>query len=598
VPERESFMKVNFTAKSWIGVPPWILIGAVLILLPIFSYMTFETIHRQRERSLHLLREKGAALIRSFEAGTRTGMMGRMGDFQLQRLLMETALQPDIVHLIVTDADGTVLASSDPTQIGKPYGTDLNLKSLLQEKILRWRMIQTSQGESVCEVYRRFTPTETADRLHRNRMRPERPAPIFPFPEPEIPKDRIIFIGLDTTPVEEAMKMDMRHTVIMGVVLLMIGITGVLLLFLVQGYRSAKQSLSRIKAFSDTLVENMPLGVVALDTNHRLMMHNPAARVLFGWEPLETAELRLPPSLLDLLGDPEIQTAPIVRTLECRMAQGEPIPIEVAAAKLVDETGESLGYVMLVKDLREVESLRKALARSRRLAAIGSLAAGVAHEIRNPLSSIKGFATYFQQRYQDKPEDNELATLMVQEVDRLNRVVTQLIEFSRPIALVLQRCRPEDIVKRAVSLVERQAAERGIRIELQCAEGVPSIGVDPDRMNQVFLNLLLNAMEAMPSGGTISTTIHADEKNRQAVFAIRDTGEGIAPDQLGRIFDPYFTTKSTGTGLGLAIVHQIVEAHHGSIRVSSEPGTGTTVVVAVPLEASPGWSEQSESEAA
>lgn len=592
-------MKMKFTAKSWIGVPPWILIGAVLILLPIFSYMTFETIYRQRERSLHLLREKGAALIRSFEAGTRTGMMGRMGDFQLQRLLMETALQPDIVHLIVTDADGTVLASSDPAQIGNPYGTDLDLKSLLKQKILQWRMIRTPQGESVCEVYRRFTPTEIADRFYRNRLRPERPAPMFPFHEPDVPKDRIIFIGLDTSPVEEAMKMDMRHTVIMGVVLLMIGITGVLLLFLVQGYRSAKQSLSRIKAFSDTLVENMPLGVVALDMKHRLMMHNPAARVLFGWEPVETAERRLPPFLLDLLGDPEIQAAPIVRTLECRMAQGEPIPIEVAAARLVDETGESLGYVMLVKDLREVESLRKALARSRRLAAIGSLAAGVAHEIRNPLSSIKGFATYFQQRYQDKPEDKDLATLMVQEVDRLNRVVTQLIEFSKPIALALQRCRPVDILQRAVSLIERQASEKGIHIELESAEGMPPIGVDPDRMNQVFLNLFLNAMEAMPSsGGTISTAICVDKKNRQIVFSIRDTGEGIAPDQLGRIFDPYFTTKSTGTGLGLAIVHQIVEAHHGSIRVSSEPGAGTTVLVSVPLEANLAWSEQSGSEAA
>jgi two-component system sensor histidine kinase HydH len=579
-------MSIKSAIKSWIGIPPWILIGAVVVLFPIFSYMTFETIHQQRERSLHLLREKGASLIRAFEAGTRTGMMGRMGEFQLQKLLMETALQPDIVHLIVTDVNGTVLASSDPSQIGQSYGLDLDLHAIVQEKKLRWRMITLSQGISVCEVYRRFTPTEPADRFHKNRFRPNRPMPpIFPFPETEEPKNRIIFIGLDTTPVEEAMEMDMRHTIVMSIVLLMIGISGVLLLFLVQGYRSARQSLSRIKALSDTLVQNMPLGVIALDTANRMVMQNPAARSLFSGDNGSGTANSFPASLLALLDDPGIQGGPVVKTIEFRMGDAEPIPIEAAAARLVDDTQSVIGHVILLKDLREVESLRKALARSRRLAAIGSLAAGVAHEIRNPLSSIKGFATYFRQRYGDIPEDNELATLMIQEVERLNRVVTQLIDFSKPVALATRPCAPLDLVKKAVALVERQAEEKGIHIDIRHETPLPAILVDPDRMNQVLLNLLLNAMEAIPSGGAITLSIEPDKKPRNIAIRIRDTGDGIPAEHLSRIFDPYYTTKSTGTGLGLAIVHQIIEAHQGEIQVFSDGGIGTTVCISIPQSA-------------
>jgi two-component system sensor histidine kinase HydH len=583
-----------FSHKSWLGIPPWILIGAVLVLLPIFAVMTVENIHRQKKQSIALLEEKGASLIRSFEAGTRTGMMDRWSGFQLQKLLMETAQQSDIVHLIVTDVEGQVLASSDPEQIGKRYGLDLELSRIIDSGDLRSRTIHTAQNTTAFEIYRRFTPAHVFPGMHRGRMKDRQGPSRTPLSDPprlpgiEVPQDppRIIFIGLDTTSIDQSIQLDMRHTVIMGTVLLLVGCAGIMLLLLATSYRAARSSLSRIQAFSDTLVQNMPMGLAALDMELRIVSINPVALQLLNVsdpEPVgKYASELIPQELLGLLMHPDIHQGPVIQTLECRVSSEEPIPLEINAAKQTDENQSFLGYIILLKDLREVASLRKELARSRRLASLGSLAAGIAHEIRNPLSSIKGFATYFQGRYADIPEDVQTASIMIQEVDRLNRVVTQLLEFAKPVALSVQTVDISELIAQTTILVEKQAKTHRIHIQVQSSENVPQVRVDTDRMNQVFLNLLLNAFESMPEGGILQVSLDRDPGGGHCRISIQDSGSGISPAHLNQIFDPYFTTKSSGTGLGLAIVHNIIEAHQGDIRVESEPGQGTTVTIRLP----------------
>jgi two-component system sensor histidine kinase HydH len=236
----------------------------------------------------------------------------------------------------------------------------------------------------------------------------------------------------------------------------------------------------------------------------------------------------------------------------------------------------------LFKDLREVQALQKALARSQRLASVGSLAAGVAHEIRNPLSSIKGFATYFRERYSHIPEDREVSSIMIQEVDRLNRVVSQLLAFAKPVSINKQPVPVSDVIHKTLKLMERQSGDRQIDIETKIQPGLPLIPMDSDQMGQVLLNLLLNSAESMTSSGriVISATLNQD----RLILQISDNGSGISETHLSQIFDLYFTTKTTGTGLGLAIVHNIVEAHDGDIKVESLAGKGTTVTIRIPFE--------------
>jgi two-component system sensor histidine kinase HydH len=577
--------------KFWTGVPPWILIGVATVLLPIMTFVTIENINRQKEKSIDLLLEKGAALIRSFEAGTRTGMMGRQwGGFQLQQLLSETAQQPDIVHLLVTDDTGRATAHSNPDRIGAIHGGELDLKNISRDQTLRWRQIIGPDGENVFEVYRRFIPSGPPGgvgmmRRHMQQMmgresQPHRP----PSNIPE--SDRIIFVGLDMSPIEEAHRADVRHAVVMGIILLLFGFAGFTLLFVIQSYRATRASLSRIKAFSDTVVENVPIGLLALDHEGKIAAFNNAAASILKLSAPEVLGLEagriIPPELLAEIHQSKNRPDVIEKEIVCQTADGRTVPLEIGTSSLRDENNVFLGNVLLFKDLTEVQALRREVARSQRLASLGRLAAGVAHEIRNPLSSIKGFATYFKQRYTNHPEDQQTADIMIQEVDRLNRVVGQLLEFARPITVNKQRISLPDLLKDSIKLIEEQAAAKGVSVQIQNAAGTDSAWGDPDRINQILLNLYLNAIDAMESGGELKVALSSNMANSEIYIKISDTGWGISPEHLPKIFDPYFTTKSTGTGLGLAIAHNIVDALGGKITVESVKQKGTTFTVALP----------------
>jgi two-component system sensor histidine kinase HydH len=455
--------------RFWAGIPPWIFIGAVVVLFPIFTFMTIQNINRQNESSLRLLLEKGAALIRSFEAGTRTGMGMHWSAVQLQKLLTETAQQSDILYLLVADANGTILAHGDPSHIGKSHGRGLNLIQIARSKKAQWRLLAKPDGKKIFEVFRRFSPAEGPLGMRRGRMMMQM---WFGLDANErmniLQTDLIIFVGLDMASVEEAKSSDIKHTVIMGVILLLIGFAGIILLFLAQNYRAARTSLSRIKAFSDNLVQHMPIGLVAVDDHYNITSVNQVAKSILNITNKEVigenAEQILPGELWQMLESLDDEKRIIEKEIDCNVSKGEVIPLEVGATLLNDENGTFLGYVLLLKDLSEVRSLRKEIARSQRLASVGRLAAGVSHEIRNPLSSIKGFATYFKERYHDVPENQQISDLMIQEVDRLNRVVGQLHEFARPITISKKPIQLKTFIENSIKLVERQAFENNIEV--------------------------------------------------------------------------------------------------------------------------------------
>jgi two-component system sensor histidine kinase HydH len=585
--------------KFWTGVPPWVLIGAVAVLLPIVVFVTVENINRQKEKSSRLLLEKGAALIRSFEAGTRTGMMGRQwGGFQLQQLLAETAQQPDIVYLMVTDETGKAIAHNSPEQIGRIHGAELDLKKISGTKNLQWRQITQPDGQNVFEVYRKFIPSGPSRgmgmmRRHMQMMGRQSQSG---WQENENISDlaQIIFVGMDMSPIEEAHLADVRHAVIMGAILLLVGFAGFTLLFLVQSYRATRTSLSRIKAFSDNVVENVPIGLLALNHQGIIAAFNRGAEAILQRNAPQAigqpADRIIPAELLDEINHSKNQADVIEKEIECKITDGKMVPLEIGVSSLKDENDVFLGNVLLFKDLTEVRTLRREVARSQRLASVGRLAAGVAHEIRNPLSSIKGFATYFKERYPDRPEDQQTADIMIQEVDRLNRVVGQLLEFARPISIEPKVISLDALLNDAVRLIEDQAAEKKISVKTRKTTQLDTAWGDADRINQILLNLFLNAIDAMKNGGELNVEISSYDHG-EICIAVSDTGCGISPQHLSRIFDPYFTTKSTGTGLGLAIAHNIAEAMGGRILVESRENRGTTFSVILPSSKEGGSNE-------
>jgi len=264
----------------------------------------------------------------------------------------------------------------------------------------------------------------------------------------------------------------------------------------------------------------------------------------------------------------------------CQCSEGL-IPLSISSSQLRDETGKVIGAVIIIRDLREIKELQEKVRRAERLASLGRLAAGIAHEIRKPLSSIRGFAHYFQGKFDPETKDVKYAKAMVGEIDRLNRIIESLLHFARPVEPERQPISVEDVLNHTLRLIQTDIDAKEAKVVTDVADGIPDVMLDRDQMIQALLNILLNAVNAVKKDGEIRVSIYPEVDSLHIV--ISDTGPGIPTKDLPKIFDPFFTAKKDGTGLGLAIVHRIIENHGGEIGVDSKAGEGATFTIRLPL---------------
>ena len=239
--------------------------------------------------------------------------------------------------------------------------------------------------------------------------------------------------------------------------------------------------------------------------------------------------------------------------------------------------GSLVGRELKVR--RKQQETELALARSQQLSLVGQMAAGVAHEIKNPLASIKGAVEILVDKDTPEPAREEFGYIVVRETRRIDRTLRDFLEFGRPRESKVKAMDLSETVAAGLRQMESQAITAGVT---RCREIEPGVIVaaDAEKMHQVMLNLLLNALEATPKGGTV--TIRVESTGRTARLSVADTGAGIPADALERVFDPFYTTKSSGSGLGLAVVKQIIENHNGAIKVESTCGHGTTFTITLP----------------
>ncbi|RJP19429.1 MAG: sensor histidine kinase [Candidatus Omnitrophota bacterium] len=262
---------------------------------------------------------------------------------------------------------------------------------------------------------------------------------------------------------------------------------------------------------------------------------------------------------------------------------GDLIPLQVSTVPLM-ENGALTGLVVTFHDLSSIRKLEEQLRRQDRLAALGRMAAGVAHEIRNPLGIIRGSAELLRKRFGELPNEDGLSDFIIEEVNRLSRVVNDFLMFARPPLPSLEEMSVSSLFETILAYVKSQPGTEQYRIVEEIEPDLPPIAVDANLFRQAFLNLWLNAQQAMPDGGTI--TIRAQKMNhKELAIEIADEGIGISPDHLDRIFDPFYTSKDNGTGLGLSLVHQIIDSHHGRVEVESIPKRGSRFRLIFPTAA-------------
>lgn len=240
--------------------------------------------------------------------------------------------------------------------------------------------------------------------------------------------------------------------------------------------------------------------------------------------------------------------------------------------------------------------LEEKLNQTERLAALGEMIAGISHEIRNPLGIIRSTAEMLYGRIENDRQ-KRLSSIIVEEASRLNDILTEFLDFARPKSLRPSKCHVEDILERNLKVLEPEFQKFGVQIERQYESGNFAIEADADMLYRAFVNILANALQAMPEGGTLkvrSVLTNGRHGVPQMELTIQDTGHGIPQELHKKIFNPFFTTREKGTGLGLAIVQSIIDSHHGEIEVRSEKGQGTSMVIRLPLYQPPSEPETGE----
>jgi len=541
-------------------------IGLVsLVLLGLLTFLTLHRLDKNRVLWQESLSRQGAFILASFEAASRAGMrMMRQrrppGEERLQYLAEEVGRFGLVEEFFLLDENGRVVIDSDPAQVGTVREDAAELWSKAGPAFAGF----TDRGFVVARLFR--------------------PAGVFghhppPWFRPELQEigPRLGVVRLPLAEYQASRRAEVRQAIGLGAAIF-IGGLGLIIALL---FTHDRRLLTRLRLTTGHLVDQMPAGLLSTDEKGRLVTANLTARRLCRLGPGE--EIR--GGLEEVLG-PEVRARLMalrpeesLTELETELTSGEEmIPVDLTAVRLRPTQEDPTAFILLLRDLRQVRELEERLKRSERLAALGRLSAGVAHEIRNPLSSIRGLAQYLRDRLPKDSEEAGYAEVMIGEADRLNRVVSDLLAYARPRPPQAGPADLNRLAERVVGLTAERAAAAGGAVALDLDSSLGPVLLDEDQMTQVILNLILNALEAGAKRIEVSTC----PRNGEAVLRVADDGPGVAEESRERIFDPFFTTKAKGSGLGLSLSLRIVEEHGGRMALKDSQ-RGALFEVVLPL---------------
>lgn len=548
------------------------LLATTFVLLVVVGFLTYLNYNREEDLLKNHLKRQGITIIQALEAGARTGMMDMMWEEnQIQSLFRETAKGPNIDRILLVDKNNNIITDSAADTTGWVNNQFLEPQGQNETKTLVYKNLT---GQNIFRVIRNFIPLNGNQNIRNHGMSGGCMDNCF---YGRLQKGRFyIVLDLKMQEYQAAQREDVRLAIFYGLILFIIGSASLYFLLLAQNYYVAKRTLKTMESYTQNVVESMPNGLISLDKEQCIETINRNAINLLK---LDADKVKGRP-LGEVLRNCQIPETFLPgediyqKQVECHLNDGTTVPLSTTSSRLKDEKGEIIGSVIILRDLRDIRALEKQVQRSERLASLGHMAAGIAHEIRNPLGSIKGFAQYFRNKFPEGSEDRNYAGVMINEVDRLNRVIQDLLNFAKPQEPKLSLVEIQPLIRHVLKLVQQDIRANNIHvIESFPKEPLITIMADADMIMQVFLNLFLNAIEAMDSNGRLEISLVQNENELE--ISVSDTGPGIPPENHSRIFDPFFTSKKEGTGLGLAIVHRIMESHNGDIDVESIPGKGT-----------------------
>jgi len=353
--------------------------------------------------------------------------------------------------------------------------------------------------------------------------------------------------------------------------------------------KAATQSLATLRALHERIVESIRSGVVTTDLQRRIYTFNAAAAEITGYH---EADVRgqdasiffgdLKQIIADSMTAAGATEANPRFEADCLTADGLRLRLGFTVSPLFSELGDTTGTVITFQDLTRIRALEETSRRQDRLAAIGRMAASIAHEIRNPLAAMRGSIQMLRADMEGQSSQTELMEIILRESDRLNRIISDFLNYARPRSIIQSKVDVGELLRRTFTLLRNSAELNEHQI---IGEDVPDepvlVGADAEQLQQVFWNLARNALQSMPDGGELRAAVQPQKDNRLRI-AFADTGRGMSPQQVEHLFEPFSSTTG-GTGLGLSIVYQIIRDHGGTINVRSREGQGTTITIELPV---------------
>lgn len=562
------------------------IVAAVATLILLLVVFTSRNLSLARQRLEDSLLQGGLTLVRAIEAGSRTGMRMHWRTNQLQTLVEEIGASPKVDYIQIFDKDGNLLVHTQKNEVQQIPPLDL---TMFQEdsSVIFTRTVHVNESLEVFDIVAEITLAGAGAPqgmgYGRMMMRPDAAEEHRAFEGLTI-----VQIGMSMAELRQIQQRDVRNAILMFLILSVVGSAALYFIVVLQNYSAMNYAFHTMQSYAQQVVESMVNGLISLDKQGNIVTMNRQAHHILGLAPNHQMEGKALREIMtfhdfDLFTALDDGNTVIEHETTCTNAAGQILPLSLSASQLIDDEGKQLGTVLLFRDLSDVKALEEQVKRSERLASVGKLAAGVAHEIRNPLGALKGFLQYFQRKLMLADQDKTYFTAMTHEIDRLNSVISNLLDFARPKEPVLEPTHLTDLLEHVLTLIEGDLHAKQMQTSVDIQAEMPQIQVDHDQITQVVLNILLNAIHATGTGGSISLRA-AVQDDTWVEIAIRDTGKGISPDDLPRIFDPFFSTKKQGTGLGLAIAHTIIEQHGGEIRAESTPGNGSTFRIRLPLK--------------
>lgn len=574
------------------------LAGLALAGMCLAAVMVARGAEQEKLQMLDNMQGRADVLIWALEGSARS--FGHMRRNSMLNLVEEVAKQPGVAYIALVDADGRILMHSDPALAGTVLYDRETLRGLHVSDNSQSRFVPGDPD--LFEAYKTFTPSRPrAGGMRHMRRHMMGGGHAAPWAEPA--EGSFIFVGLDASHFAASLHEYVFHLGVIAGLVTLAALGGVVLLFYIQNYRFSKRMLEDTQALAAQVIHSLPAGLLVTDPHGVISLSNSHGLEMLGLSGGEKGPLSLheTPSLnwQALMDELDAGALILERDTDLFRANANPLPVSLSAAKIIGSEQAFLGYLFILRDLGEIRRLQKQLRQSERLSAFGNLAAGVAHEIRNPLSSIKGYATYLTEKLKDDKMAYATGNILIQETERLNRVMSDLLSVARPSELRLKPVRVESVLEQAARLIAPDAEEKGVAVHLRLPPpgAFPERGIrlDADRLMQALLNLLVNAVQATARGGSIEISLESARGGAGAgapggedhfwSISVSDTGCGMSAQTVAQLFTPYFTTKASGTGLGLVISQRIVEQHGGEIKVFSRPGKGTTFTILLPASA-------------